>query len=149
MVAELSLTRGTSRNPPNESVQIVTSNCWSVSGTGHTLPLEITRKLDKIYETINSRQSRTVISERREINKVSLPPIIVLVFCLEEISGLWHWERQPNRNWETHWVEETSRDVWGSWGNWNVWGRVPERWELCRENFPEIWRGLLKPLTEY
>lgn len=101
-MAELSLTRGTSRNPPNESVQIVTSNCGSVSGTGHTLPLEITRELDKIYETIKSRQSGTVISERREINKVSPSPIIVLVFCLEEISGLWPWERQPNRNWETH-----------------------------------------------
>lgn len=65
-MAELSLRSGVGRNPPSESVQIAASTHGVVNGTGHTSPLETTRNLDNIYETGDSGQNRTIISERRK-----------------------------------------------------------------------------------
>lgn len=58
MLAEPRLTSVASRNPLNEVVQIVTITHAIVSGIGQKLTLETTRKLDKIYETIDISQSK-------------------------------------------------------------------------------------------
>lgn len=101
MVAELSPGRGAGRRPPREEPTDRRATQGVAGGTGHSVPLETTGNLDKICGTIDGSQSKTIISERRELNKVS-PPYNCPVFCLEAISGLGHRERSPNRKWETH-----------------------------------------------